>query len=82
MDQILARVVELENQGYQFEAAEGSFDLLVRRSPGTYRPHFERLHFHVNVEADRTGQRRDRSHGQAARSTARCATRWPRATAR
>ena len=30
MDKILARVVELENRGYQFEAAEGSFDLLVR----------------------------------------------------
>jgi 2-isopropylmalate synthase len=53
MDQILARVVELENQGYQFEAAQGSFDLLVKKCSGTYRPHFERVHFRVNVEADR-----------------------------
>ncbi|HVA46439.1 MAG TPA: citramalate synthase [Pirellulales bacterium] len=52
MDKILARVVAMENQGYQFEAAEGSFDLLVRRCAGTYRPHFERLNFHVTVEAD------------------------------
>ena len=32
MDKILAHVVTLENQGYQFEAAEASFDLLVRRT--------------------------------------------------
>jgi 2-isopropylmalate synthase len=53
MDQVLARVVELENQGYQFEAAQGSFDLLVKKCAGAYRPHFERLNFRVNVEADR-----------------------------
>jgi 2-isopropylmalate synthase len=53
MDRILARVVELENQGYQFEAAQGSFDLLVKKCAGTYRPHFERINFRVNVEADR-----------------------------
>ncbi len=55
MDAVLARVVELENQGYQFEAAQGSFDLLVKKCAGTYRPHFERLNFHVNVEADQHG---------------------------
>jgi 2-isopropylmalate synthase len=52
MDRILARVVELENKGYQFEAAQGSFDLLAQKVAGTYRPHFERMHFRVNVEAD------------------------------
>ena len=51
LDRILARVVELENQGYQFEAAEASFDLLVRHCAGTFKPHFERLNFHVTVEA-------------------------------
>jgi 2-isopropylmalate synthase len=55
MDKILARVVELENQGYQFEAAQGSFDLLVRKCVGTYRPHFERINFRVNVETDSAG---------------------------
>ncbi|HEX7376091.1 MAG TPA: citramalate synthase [Pirellulales bacterium] len=53
MDKILAQVVTMENEGYQFEAAEGSFHLLVQRCTGTYRPHFERLNFHVTVEADR-----------------------------
>lgn len=55
MDKILARVVELENQGYQFEAAQGSFDLLVKKCTGAYRPHFERLNFRVNVETDGAG---------------------------
>jgi 2-isopropylmalate synthase len=55
MDAILARVVELENQGYQFEAAQGSFDLLVKKCVGTYRPHFERTNFRVNVETDHAG---------------------------
>jgi len=50
MDQILANVVELENNGYQFEAAEASFDLLVKKCAGTFSPHFERLKYHVDIE--------------------------------
>ncbi|MFZ5833159.1 MAG: citramalate synthase [Planctomycetota bacterium] len=56
MDQILAKVVSMESAGYQFEAADGSFDLLVKRCAGTFQPHFERLSYHVNVEADGGGQ--------------------------
>jgi 2-isopropylmalate synthase len=56
MDKILAHVVTLENQGWQFEAAEASFDLLVRRTAGLFTPHFERLSYHVDVESDRTGE--------------------------
>jgi len=52
MDRILARVVELENQGYQFEAAEASFDLLVKRLAGSFTPHFERIKYHVEVGTD------------------------------
>ena len=47
---ILARVQELENQGYQFEAADASFDLLVRKTLGTYKPAFELVKYHVTVE--------------------------------
>jgi len=50
MARILERVVDLENQGYQFEAAEASFDLLVRKEAGVYLPKFQRLHYRVNVE--------------------------------
>jgi 2-isopropylmalate synthase len=56
MDRILSQVVALENQGYQFEAAQGSFDLLVRRCAGLHRPHFERLSYRVSVEADGSGR--------------------------
>ncbi|MEK6250283.1 MAG: hypothetical protein N2C12_19015 [Planctomycetales bacterium] len=56
MDRILATVVDLENQGYQFEAAEASFDLLVKRIVGTFEAHFDRINYHVNVETDHSGQ--------------------------
>ncbi len=49
MNSILKQVVDLENQGYQFEAAEGSFDLLVKRAAGTYKPHFELVQYHTSV---------------------------------
>ncbi len=51
MEKILNEVVGLENRGYQFEAAEASFELLVQRCAGSYRPHFERQKYHVEVEA-------------------------------
>jgi 2-isopropylmalate synthase len=56
LDEILAQVVSLENAGYQFEAAEASFDLLVRRSMGTFHSHFQRIQYHVNVETNAAGE--------------------------
>jgi len=56
MDRILAKVVSKENAGYQFEAAEGSFDLLVKECADTFVPHFDRLSYHVNVETDADGK--------------------------
>jgi len=38
---LVARIKDLENEGYQFEAAEGSFELLVRRNDPQYAPPFE-----------------------------------------
>jgi len=40
---VLDHIKELESQGYQFEAAEGSFELLGRRSQPGYAPPFEVL---------------------------------------
>jgi len=56
MDAILAQVVAMEAAGYQFEAAEATFDLLVRKVAGTFKPHFERIKYHVGVTSDGTGQ--------------------------
>jgi len=47
---ILSRVQDLENQGYQFETADASFDLLVKKVAGTYKPYFELLKYYVTVE--------------------------------
>lgn len=52
MARILARVQELESAGYQFEAAEASFDLLVKKVAGSYEAKFQRLHYRVNVETE------------------------------
>ena len=52
MSKILDRVQLLESEGYQFEAAEASFDLIVKKVAGTYEPKFERIHFRVNVETE------------------------------
>ena len=46
---ILSAVQDLENDGYQFEAAEASFDLLVMKHAGTYQKSFSLDHYRVNV---------------------------------
>jgi 2-isopropylmalate synthase len=53
---VLNRVQELENQGYQFEAADASFDLLVKKLMGSYKPYFDLVKYHVTVEKRATGQ--------------------------
>ncbi len=46
---ILSAVQDLENDGYQFEAAEASFDLLVMKHAGTFQKSFTLDHYRVNV---------------------------------
>jgi 2-isopropylmalate synthase len=55
MTKILNQVQDLEHEGYEFEAAEASFDLLVKKATGLYQPKFQRLSYRVNVEADAEG---------------------------
>src|SRR5688500_75337 len=56
MEKILKQVVDLEAQGYQFEAADASFDMLVRKAAGMFRPHFERTKYSVAVSTLGDGQ--------------------------
>jgi 2-isopropylmalate synthase len=56
MVKILGQVQDLENAGYEFEAAEASFDLLVKKALGVYEPKFERLAYRVNTEIDAQGR--------------------------
>lgn len=47
---LLARLAEMEHEGYVFEDAEASFELLVRRSLTTIPPLFELLGYRAIVE--------------------------------
>ena len=50
---ILERVKDMESRGFQYEAAEASFELLIRRSHPDYRPPFQLVDFMVVVEKRR-----------------------------
>ncbi len=47
---VLGEVVRLESEGYSFESAEGSFELLLQKAMGTYHKLFDLLSFRVIVE--------------------------------
>jgi 2-isopropylmalate synthase len=55
MSKILNSVQDMEHAGYEFEAAEASFDLLVKKAAGLYKPWFERVAYRVNIEAGTDG---------------------------
>ncbi len=52
---VLTEVKRLEKEGYEFEAAEASFELLVRKQLGQYQPLFTLQEYHCNYR--RTGNR-------------------------
>ena len=54
--EILNQVKELEHVGYQFEAADGSFEILIRRAAGTYKQFFRLESFRVISEKREDGQ--------------------------
>jgi 2-isopropylmalate synthase len=54
--QVLQRIKELEYQGYQFEAAEASLELLMRKTLGLYQPMFELHGFRVTVDRRGNGE--------------------------
>ena len=45
---IMAKVKELEANGYQFEGADGSFELMVCKLLGQYKPFFK-LHYYITT---------------------------------
>ena len=47
---ILRTVTEMENEGYSFEGAEASFDLLIKKCTGDYQPLFILKGYRVIVE--------------------------------
>jgi 2-isopropylmalate synthase len=55
-EQILKRLKEMEHEGYQFEGAEASFELLLRESMGLHKPKFELDSYRVLAEKRRDGR--------------------------
>jgi 2-isopropylmalate synthase len=53
---VVDRVKELEHQGFQFEAADGSLDLLIRRETGEYEPLFRLESWRVIAEKREDGK--------------------------
>ena len=55
LTKVLDRVQDLENEGYQFEAAEASFVLLVEKLAGRFAPRFEQLGYRLSVVGEADG---------------------------
>ncbi|MEA2398477.1 MAG: 2-isopropylmalate synthase [Thermoleophilaceae bacterium] len=53
---VVERVKELEARGFHFEAADGSFDLLIRRQAGDYQPLFRLEAWRVVAEKREDGR--------------------------
>ena len=47
VQKITDRLKELEYEGYQFEGAEGSVELIIRKMVGKYKPFFKLNHFKI-----------------------------------
>ena len=43
----MKKLKDLENEGYQFDGADSSFELLIRKNTGAYRPFFELIHYQI-----------------------------------
>ena len=53
VEKVLEQIKSLEKQGFQYDVAEASFDLLLRRVQPDYQPPFELVDFMVVVEKRR-----------------------------
>ena len=55
VSRLLEQLKGLEEKGYEYEAAEGSFDLLIRKALGLYQPLLELSNYHLeNYKAGST----------------------------
>jgi len=55
-DSIIKRLKVMEHEGYQFEGAESTFELVIRKQLGMYRPFFELEHFKIIGEQPTNGE--------------------------
>jgi len=53
VQEVVKKIKELEDKGYQFEAAEGSLELLIRKTLGEFQEPFGLEAFRVTIEKDK-----------------------------
>jgi len=54
-EKIVHEIKKLEDQGYQFDAAEGSLELLIKKATGQFEEPFALESFRVTIEKNRSG---------------------------
>lgn len=54
--EVVNRIKRLENEGFQFEGAEGSFELLIKKATGEYKPVFRLIDYRLILEKEKDGQ--------------------------
>ncbi|MFZ7128660.1 MAG: citramalate synthase [Desulfobacterales bacterium] len=50
--EIVAKIKELEDQGYQFDVADGTFKIMLEKFTGIFEPLFDLESFRVSIEKD------------------------------
>ncbi len=56
LQDIITQLKELENQGFQFEGAEASFELLMKKALGLHKRFFDLIGFRVIIEKRKEGE--------------------------
>lgn len=56
LQDIVTTLKKLENEGFQFEAAEASFELLMKKSLGLHKRFFDLIGFRIIVEKRKEGE--------------------------
>jgi 2-isopropylmalate synthase len=56
VQEIVSSLKELESQGFQFEGAEASFELLMKKALGLHRRFFDLIGFRVIIEKRKEGE--------------------------
>ena len=58
---IVHHIKELEHEGYQFDGAEASFELLLHKELGNFKPFFEVLETKVHIESSKNANNVDQA---------------------
>ena len=58
---IVHHIKELEHEGYQFDGAEASFELILHRELGNFTPFFEVLETKVHIESSKNAKNVDQA---------------------